>query len=76
MSQTLLPFELDQRAESGALTAHGGVLLLIEVFRTSGVAAMLAAGVVIKRRKRVWRRPWWWKGRSRYGRRAAGVARV
>jgi hypothetical protein len=52
MSQTRLPFELDQRAETGALTAHGGVPLLIEAFRTSGAAALLDAGVVIKRRKR------------------------
>src|SRR3954452_6738222 len=52
MSQTRLPFELDQRAETGALTAHGGVPLLIEAFRTSGAAAVVDAGVVIKRRKR------------------------
>jgi hypothetical protein len=51
-SQTRLPFELDQRAETGALTPHGGVPLLIEAFRTSGAAAVLDAGVVIKRRKR------------------------
>ena len=51
-SQTRLPFELDQRAETGALTAHGGVPLLIEAFRTSGAASVLDAGVVIKRRKR------------------------
>jgi hypothetical protein len=50
--QTRLPFELDTRAESGALTAHGGVPLLIEAFRTSGAAAVLDASVVIKRRKR------------------------
>ena len=52
MSQTRLPFELDQRAETGMLTAHGGVPLVIEAFQTSGVAAVLDAGVVIKRRKR------------------------
>jgi len=50
--QTRLPFELDTRAEAGALTAHGGVPLLIEAFRTSGAAAVLDASVVIKRRKR------------------------
>src|SRR5919106_5392680 len=50
--QTRLPFELDGRAEAGALTAHGGVPLLIEAFRTSGAAAVVDAGVVIKRRKR------------------------
>jgi Transposase DDE domain group 1 len=52
MSQARLPFELDQRAETAALTAHGGVPLLIEAFRTSGAAAVLDASVVIKRRKR------------------------
>jgi hypothetical protein len=43
MSQTRSPFELDQRAETGALTARGGVPLLIEAFRTSGAAAVLDA---------------------------------
>jgi hypothetical protein len=52
MTQVRLPFELDVRAEAGALTAHGGVPLLIEAFRTSGAAAVLDASVVIKRRKR------------------------
>jgi hypothetical protein len=52
VSQTRLPFELDQRAETGFITAHGGVPLLIEAFRTSGAAAVLDASVVIKRRKR------------------------
>ena len=51
-SQTRLPFELDQRAETGFITAHGGVPLLLEAFRTSGAAAVLDASVVIKRRKR------------------------
>jgi Transposase DDE domain group 1 len=50
--QTRLPFELDQRAEAGFVTAHGGVPLLIEAFRTSGAAAVVDASVVIKRRKR------------------------
>ncbi len=52
MTQTRLPFELDVRAEAGALTAHGGVPLLIEGFRISGAAALVDASVVIKRRKR------------------------
>lgn len=52
MTQRRLPFELDQRAEAGALTAHGGVPLLIEAFRTSGAAAVLDEQVAIKRRKR------------------------
>jgi hypothetical protein len=51
-AQTRLPFELDQRAETGFITAHAGVPLMIEAFRTSGAAAVLDAGVVIKRRKR------------------------
>jgi hypothetical protein len=50
--QTRLPFELDQRAEAGTLTAYGGVPLLIEAFRVSGAAAVLDARVSIKRRKR------------------------
>ena len=52
MAQTRLPFELDQRVETAALTAHGGVPLLIEAFRTSGAAAVVDTNVVIKRRKR------------------------
>jgi hypothetical protein len=50
--QTRLPFELDVRAEAAALTAHGGVPLLIEAFRTSGAAAVLDEQVSIKRRQR------------------------
>jgi hypothetical protein len=50
--ETRLPFELDVRAEAGALTAHGGVPLLIEAFRTSGAAAVVDEQVAIKRRKR------------------------
>jgi Transposase DDE domain group 1 len=52
VSQTRLPFELDQRAETGFITAYSGVPLVIEAFRTSGAAAVLDASVVIKRRKR------------------------
>lgn len=52
MTQTRLPFELDTRAETAALTAHGGVPLLIEAFRVSGAAAVLDEGVTIKRRRR------------------------
>jgi len=51
-AQTRLPFELDQRAETGALTAHAGVPLVIEAFRVSGAAAVLDERVAIKRRKR------------------------
>ena len=52
MDRTRLPFELDVRPETAALTAYGGVPLLIEAFRTSGAAGVLDAGVVVKRRKR------------------------
>jgi hypothetical protein len=52
MTQTRLPFELDQRAETAALTAHGGVPLVIEAFRTSGAAAEVDEQISIKRRKR------------------------
>jgi hypothetical protein len=51
-AQTRLPFELDQRAEAGTLTACGGVPLLIEAFRVRGAAAIVDARVSIKRRKR------------------------
>ncbi len=50
MSQTRWPFELDQHLETGVLLAQGGVPLVIEAFRTSGAAAVLDAGGVIKRR--------------------------
>jgi hypothetical protein len=50
--QTRLPFELDQRAEAGAVTAYGGVPLLIEAFRVSGAAGVLDERVAIKRRQR------------------------
>jgi Transposase DDE domain group 1 len=52
MSQTRLPFELDQRAETGALTAHGGVPLVIEAFRVSGAAVVVDERVSIKHRRR------------------------
>jgi hypothetical protein len=50
--QRRLPFELDVRAETGRLTAHAGVPLLIEAFRMSGAAAVVDEQVLIKRRKR------------------------
>jgi Transposase DDE domain group 1 len=52
MTRARLPFELDLRAEAGALTAHGGVPLLIEAFRVSGAAAVLDERLAIKRRRR------------------------
>ena len=70
--QTRLPFELDQRAEAGTLTAYGGVLLLIEAFRVSGAAAIVDARVAIKRRKRGLPP----RGCSRCGRRAASAAKT
>ena len=51
-AQTRLPFELDGRAESGLLTALGGVPLRIEAFRVSGAARVLDERVAIKRRQR------------------------
>ena len=53
VGQTRLPFELDVRAETAALTAYGGVPLLIEAFRAGGAAAVLAAAVAVKRHQRV-----------------------
>ena len=50
--QTRLPFELDGRAETGLITASGGVPLLIETFRVSGAAAIVDERVSIKGRKR------------------------
>jgi Transposase DDE domain group 1 len=50
--QTRLPFELDGRAETGLITASGGVPLLIEASRVSGAAAIVDERVSIKRRKR------------------------
>jgi hypothetical protein len=51
-AQARLPFELDQRAEAGTLTAHDGVPLVIEAFRVSGAAAVVEERVAIKRRQR------------------------
>src|SRR5262245_44544123 len=47
-----LPYQIDHRAEDAWLTAHSGVPLLIEAFRTSGAAAVLDERVLIKQRKR------------------------
>lgn len=49
---TRLAFELDHRPLDGWHTAHAGVPLLIEAFRTSGAGAALDEKVVIKQRKR------------------------
>lgn len=47
-----LAFELDQRPVDGSYTAHAGVPLLIEAFRTSGAGAVMDEKVSIKQRKR------------------------
>ncbi len=47
-----LAFELDHRPLDGWHTAHAGVPLLIEAFRTSGAGSVLDEKVVIKQRKR------------------------
>lgn len=49
---TRLAFELDHRPVDGWYTAHAGVPLLIEAFRTSGAAAVVDEKVSIKQRKR------------------------
>lgn len=49
---TRLAFELDHRPADGWYTAHAGVPLLIEAFRTSGAAAVVDEKVTIKQRKR------------------------
>ena len=52
VSPARLAFELDHRPADGWYTAHAGVPLLIEAFRTSGAAAIVDEKVVIKQRKR------------------------
>ena len=49
---TRLAFELDHRPVDGSYTAHAGVPLLIEAFRTSGAGMVLDEKVVIKQRRR------------------------
>ena len=45
-------FELDHEVGFGAVTAHGGVPVLLEHFRSSGAAAIVDREVVHKKRKR------------------------
>ena len=52
MSSERLDFELDHEIGIGAVTAHGGVPVLIEHFRSCGAAALVDAEVVYKKRKR------------------------
>ena len=47
-----LPFEIDSEVDSSLLTAHAGVPLLVELFRTSGAAAVVEERVAIKPRQR------------------------
>jgi hypothetical protein len=50
--QERLPFELDDKIDDSLVTAHAGVPLLIELFRSCGAAREMDAQVVTKRRKR------------------------
>lgn len=50
--QGRLPFELDERIDESLVTAHAGVPLVIELFRSCGAAREMDARVVTKRRKR------------------------
>ena len=52
MAGDRLPFEIDVEIESGVLTGHAGIPMLIELFGTSGAAAALERNVVTKRRRR------------------------
>ena len=50
--QTRLPFEIDQQIEQNLTTGYAGVPLLLELFRVSGAAAVVAEQVRIKQRNR------------------------
>lgn len=52
MSGGRLDFELDHELETSSFTAHAGVPLLIEHFRSSGAAAIVDAQSELKRRAR------------------------
>jgi hypothetical protein len=47
-----LDFEIDDKVETGLLTAHAGIPGLIEAFRQTGAAAVIDREVQVKRRKR------------------------
>jgi len=47
-----LPFEIDSEVDPSLLTAHAGVPLLVELFRSSGTAAVVEERVGIKQRER------------------------
>ena len=50
--QERLPFELDEKIDGSLVTAHAGVPLVIELFRSCGAARELDSAVATKRRKR------------------------
>jgi hypothetical protein len=52
MSSDRLDFELDHEIGLGAVTAHGGVPVVVEHFRSSGAAAVVDEEVSHKKRKR------------------------
>ena len=52
MSDDRFDFELDHEVGFGAMTAHGGVPVLLEYFRSSGAASIVDREVRFKRRKR------------------------
>lgn len=52
MSDDRFDFELDHEVGFGAVTAHGGVPVLLEYFHTSGAASIVDREVSFKRRKR------------------------
>lgn len=53
MSQSnRLPFELDDRIDDSLVTAHAGVPLVVELFRSSGGASVMDQAVSVKKRRR------------------------
>ncbi|MEK7232892.1 MAG: IS1380 family transposase [Elusimicrobiota bacterium] len=52
MSQSRLPFEIDQEVDESLVTAHAGVPLLVELFRATGGDAVCDAKCSSKRRQR------------------------
>ena len=47
-----LPFEIDSEVDGSLLTAHAGVPLLVELYRSSGTAAVVEERMGIKERER------------------------
>ncbi len=52
MSDDRFDFELDHEVGFGPMTAHGGVPVLLEYFRSSGAASIVDRDVCFKRRQR------------------------